>query len=410
MTAMEVYRADQEKRKTPQDRLPRQEYFSLLRDTLHDELMREGRSAFLDAMLTECESGKALPMIEFAALRECYEMIVEGRPLTDASEFVPHIYRTDTERFAWRDLRPGGAYRVDNPEFPQLLSRLRTVSRQMVSMRDQTIAPDVNRAAQREIDGMMTLLRTMESDNAQLRQERDELRARLAQLEEGYISDQLSKRLEQRRRQAEKELTEEIACRREEAEASLMREISDAAQRQHQERLRADREDEEQTAHRMQAYRELQTDLQAQLRVMREQLDQQLGAWKGRLHGADHRFLAGSCAALIAAIRRETERLLGVAQGQGVLTGEIAQAQAALDTQVRQLERALAQLGLKLFWPERGEGFDSRLHSPLRAHRQEEYERAVVLRTEVPGVLCGDGEQNEVLVRAVVQTEIRTEA
>lgn len=414
MTAMEIYREDRQNRKNPGARLPRQEYFTLLRDTLHDELMRGGRSDFLDEMLAEASGGRALPMLEFAALRECYEMIVENQPMQDATEFVPHIYRTATERFAWRELGQS-AYRVDNPEFPQLLARLKTVSQQLVSVRDQTLVPDVNQAAQREIEGLMTLNRTLENNNTELRREREELRARIAALENGYISEQLRQRLETRRRQAESELEQVLLARREEAERQLQRELAEAAEMQHRARLDAEREADDMAAQRAAAYAALREEMQAQWKTMQARLDSQLEGWQAQLYAADHRFLAGSCAALIAAVHRETARVLALAQQQGAetsLMAEMAAMQAALDTQLRQLEQAMQQMGMRVFWPEKGGDFDIRLHSPASAHAEDAQDQMVIDRVETPGVmLMKDAAQpGEALVRAVVHTRRRSEA
>lgn len=414
MTAMEIYREDRQHRKTPEKRLPRQEYFTLLRDTLHDELMRDGRSEFLEEMLAEASGGRALPMLEFAALRECYEMIVENQPMQDSREFVPHIYRTATERFAWRELGQS-AYRVDNPEFPQLLTRLKAVSQQLVSVRDQTLVPDVNRAAQREIEGLMTLNRTLESDNQRLRQEREELRQRIAALENGYISEQLRQRLEVALRQAESDMEQELRQRREEAEHRMQQELADAAEKQHRARLDADRDADAKAAQRAAEYARLREGMQAELAAMQSRLDSQLTGWQTRLQAADHRFLAGSCASLIAAVHRETARVLALAEHGGAgdaLTAELANMQSALDTQLRQLEQALQQMGLRVFWPEKGDGFDSRLHSPASAHAADTQEQLVIERVETPGVMMmmDAAQPGETLVRAVVQTRRRGEA
>lgn len=410
MTAMELYREDRQNRKKPEARLPRQEYFVRLRDTLHDELMRQGRSEFLDEMLAECSDGKALPMLEFAALRECYEMIVEGHPMQDASEFVPHIYRTATERFAWRELGQS-AYRVDTPEFPQLLTRLKTVSQQLVSVRDHTLKPDIDRAAQREIDSLIVLNRKLESDNARLRKEREELKAHIAALENGYISEQLRKRMEYRYCQAEDELDQELLQRRQEAEESLRREIGSAADAQHRLRMEADRASAAQAAQRTAEYAELREGLRAQVEALQGQLAQQLNTWQAQLYEADHRFLAQSCAALMAAVHRETAGALAAAKHQGAdeaLLAELAGLQSTLDTHLLQLEQALLQLGMRLFWPEVGEAFDSCLHSPACALAEGEAARAVVDRVETPGVmLIKDAAQpSTTLVRAVVHTRL----
>lgn len=407
MTAMEIYQEDRQNRKNPGARLPRQEYFSLLRDTLHDELMRQGHSDFLDAMLAECAEGKALPMLEFSALRECYEMIVENRPMQDASEMVPHIFRTATERFRWCDLG-NGAYRVDNPETPQLLTRLQSVSRQLVSVRDETLAPDVKRAAQREVESMMAMNRALEAENARLRKERDDMRERIARLEEGIITDQLRQRVEVRCQQAEAEWEQELRTRREEAEARFHQELAGAAEQQHLASMASNRAAEEQITRRAEAHEALRQNMRREVEEMQARLSRQLTLWQEQAFAADHRFLASSCAGLIAAAHQGTARLMAWAEQQenaAVLLPKLAAWQAALDTQARQLETALQQLGMRLFWPEEGDAFDARLHSPAAAHAELDAAHCVISRTEVPGVMLTgrDADSSEALVRAVVQ-------
>ena len=108
MTALELYREDLQTRRDPKQRTPRQEYFILLRDTLHEELAVEGRSDFLEEMISE-GSGKALPVLEFAALRECFAAIVDGRRMKDATEQVPHILRGENQPLTWAELESGPA-------------------------------------------------------------------------------------------------------------------------------------------------------------------------------------------------------------------------------------------------------------------------------------------------------------
>lgn len=411
MTAMELYREDRKNRKKPEARMPRQEYFSLLRDTLHDELMREGRSDFLDEMLAECAGGRALPMLEFAALRECYGMIVEKQPLQDASEYVPHIYRSESERFAWRDLTQN-AYRVDNPEFHADLCRLRAVCQQLVRVRDDTFTPDPDSAVQQELFSAMTLNRALERDNAALREERDKLRARLAEMESGYIDEHLKMRLDVRVRQEEARLAQELQARREAEEAAMLRRLADAAQaRMDDERIAG-----EQALRRADEYAQLHEKLARQAEEMREQLDRQLRGLQGELFAADHRFLAKSYAELSAAAEAGLSRVLAAAQHQGAdeaLNGELAALQAALSGHMKQMEQALMQLGLRVFRPRAGEAFDPAVHSPVSAGAQDALpEMSVVERMETPGVMLNRraGQPGEVLLRAVVRTARRDEA
>lgn len=403
MTAMELYREDRRSRKETGARMPRQEYFALLRDALHDELMREGQSEFLDAMLAEADAGKALPMLEFAALRECYEMIVENRPMQDASEFVPHIYRSEEERFRWRDLGHGASYRVDNPEFAQLLLRLRNVSLQLTAVRDETVRPDITRAARKEIDSLLTLNRALEEDNAALRAQREELRARIAALEEGCITSQIEQRLSLRRRQAEEALEQELAQRRIEAEGALQEALGYAAREQLQAADDAQRAGDD----RAEAYARLQEDMRAELTAMQQRLEEQLTGWQGRLYSADHHFLARSYTALEAAVKQETSRVIAQAQMDGADTALLASLSGlytTLESHIRQLEQALALLGMRVFRPQAGEAFDPAKHSLASAGMNDApLAMAVIDRAETPGVMWADGAQaGQTLVRAVV--------
>lgn len=411
MTALEMYREDRKNRKSPEGRMGRQEYFSLLRDTLHDELMRDGRSDFLEAMIADCTGGKPLPVLEFAALRECFAMIVDDRAMQDATQCVPHIRKGADEPLTWQELEAGASFRVDDPQMPGMLRRLRTVSSQMVSLRDETLVPQADRAAQRDIDGLKALGRLLEADNAELRRERDELRARVAELEEGVITQQLQMKLEVRRRQEETRLTEEMALRRQRAEEELRRSLNAMAVQEQEARIAADRLAAEQAAERTAEYAALRAGFGEQLAALQTQLEQQLTGWQHRLHGADHRFLAQSYAQLSGAVNRAMPGLLADAQATGAdegLRNGLMALNAELGAQLRQMEQAMLQLGMMVYRPRAGEAFDSRLHSPLSAGAEDvPEEQAEVGETETPGVLLMNGEAAETLVRAVVRTRPR---
>ena len=407
MTALEMYLEDRKNRKSPAARRGRQEYFSLLRDTLHDELMRHGRSDFLEMMIGECADGRALPVLEFAALRECFAMIVDNRTMQDATQYVPHILTGEAQRLTWQELESGPSFRVDDPEMHEMLLRLRSVASQMVTLRDDTLIPQAAQAAQRDVEGLLALKKLMEEDCAALRAERDALRARVAELEEGVISQQLQMKLEVRRRQEEAQLSWEMEQRRTQAEAALREALTAAAAREQQARPGADRRAAQAAEDRAAEYQQLHTGVQAQLQAMQAQLDAQLSGWRERLCGADHRFLAQSVAALEGTMRRAMPGLLADAQlsGNGALSGAMAALDAEMGTQLRQLEQAMRQLGMTVFWPQPGEGFDSRLHSPVSAGAQDAPEAEMeITGVETPGVLILAEGAQEALVRAVVHT------
>jgi len=400
MTALEIYREDRQNRRNPQARRPRQEYFLLLRDALHEELAEEGRSEFLEEMIAEC-GGKALPVLEFAALRECFAAIVDGRSMKDASEFVPHILRGEDQPLRWSDLEKGASFRVDDPLMPDMLLWLRNVSWQLVSARDQTPATGAERVVSREIAGLRAVNRALETDNNELRAEQERLRARIRELEEGVISQQLQHKIDNRRRQAEEDAAQEMARIRRDEERKLRETLARAALEEQRAREAAAREAAAQVEQRAADYAALRDEMQQALAAQLERLQQ-------GMHGADHRFLARSYAALSGMLRREMPLLTGSAQIHGAdetLLGMLAGFDAALGTQLNQLEQALLQLGLQVFCPAEGEAYDGALHSPGSARAGETAEGQVIAAVETPGVMLvkADG-RKETLVRAVVHT------
>lgn len=407
MTAMEVYREDRQNRKDPQKRRTRQEYFVLLRDTLHEELMRDGRSDFLEEMLAECSGGTALRMLEFAALRECCDMIVENRPMQDASEYVPHIRSAADARMAWRELEAGVSYRVDDPGFPQMLRRLKSVSSQLVAVRDATLAPKADQALKREMDAVMVINHALEEQNAALRQERDALENRIRELEAGVINRQLQHQLTLRRQQAEADLQLEMDQRRQQAEENLQAAMDQAAARMQEDALLHQRETAARAQEQAGVYAGMQEEIRRAMQEMQDHLDQQMQGWSRQLHGADHRFLAQCAATLSMVAEKKLPRLMAGATLHGAdetLLSELAELHASLNGQLAQMEQALAQLGLRMIRPAPGDAFDEKLHSPAAARAEDMQESAVVVRRETPGVVLAgsDGQPVRTLVRAVV--------
>lgn len=400
MTAMELFREDRKNRKEPEKLLPRQEYFALLRDTLHGELTRDGRSELLDEMLSAAEAGKALPMLEFAALKECSEMIVEGRQMLDASSYVPHIRLAGGERFPWSALKPGESFRVENPEAPAVLTRLRNMCRQMVSLRDQTLGPEINRAAQREIDGLMTLNKALERDNMALRGERAELQERIAALESGYVSEQVQRRIAMKMREAEQELEAEMAQRRQAGEEAIRRALEEAALRQ------PIPQDGEALDRRAEEYTRLKAETRREMAQLQAEMDACLARWQHARGAEDHRFLARSFAGLYADVQSGCAGLTGLAQyAAPEVLAQAAQLQTALEGRIRQMEQAMGQLGLRLILPQAGETFDPSVHTPARTGMDDiPAQNAVIDRTETPGVRKMDDADGPgtVLVQAVV--------
>ncbi len=401
MTALEMYQEDLSTRRDPEKRKSRQEYFILLRDTLHEELAAEGRSAFLEEMMASC-SGKAMPVLEFAAIRECFAAIVDGRRMKDPSMNVPHILRGPETPLAWVDLEQHPTFQVNDPQMPEMMVRLRNVSWQLVSARDQSPEVEAQRSVSRENAGLRALIRVLEANNDDLRAERDQLRARVTELEEGVISQQLQKKADARRYKLEEALAQEMAQKRRAAEEEIHAALRRAAMEEQQAREDARREAAQEDARRAAGYDVL-------LGKMQAALTQQMADFRSGLQETEYRFLAQCFADLEGLVSREAPGILGDAQTHGAdqtLLERLAGFSGALNAQLTRMEQALLQLGLQVIQPRPGEHFDPALHSPAAATGDDApEEERVIARVETPGIVrvCGDG-RNAVLVRAVVHT------
>lgn len=405
MTALELYREDCATRRDADRRMPRQEYFILLRDTLHQELAVEGRSEFLEAMIAEC-TGKALPALEFSVLRECFASIVDGHRMRDASQHVPHILRSVNTPLTWAEMEKHPGFRVDDGQMPEMLLRLRNVSWQLVSARDQTPAVMAERAVSREIAGLRAVNHALETDNRALRTERDELLERVRLLEEGIITRQLQNKVEARRFQLEDDLAAEMARKRQQAEREMHAALAQAAQQEQQAREAARREAADEDVRRAAAYSRLTQELQ-------DALMQQFEACRRGLTDADHHFLAQAYAGLAGIVSRETPALVGAAQAHGAdaqLLEQLASFSAQLNGQMHRMEQALLQLGLQIDMPQTGGGFDEARHSPANASGGDApAQEQEIASVETPGVRSVDADgQQTTLVRAVVNTRRRT--
>ena len=404
MTALEIWQEDRASRRDPESRRSRQEYFILLRDALHEELAKDGRSDFLEEMIVN--GGKGLPALEFAALRECFAAIVDGRRMKDASRYVPHILRAENTPLTWEDMEKGPAFRVDDPKMPEMLIRLRNVSYQLVSARDQTPAVEAQRAVTRELEGLRAVNHALQEDNRGLRADRDALRERIAQLEEGVITQQLQYKVDARRHQLEAALQQEMDEKRAAAEREMHAALAAAALQEQQAREAARREAAEADARRAAAYETLRTELHTAFA-------KQLETLKTGLQAEDFRFLAQSYAALAGTVGRDLPSVLGEAPAHGAdahLLERLAGLSGAVHAGMNRLEQAMLQLGLTVVHPEEGDAFDSALHSPASAAAGDapESER-LIGAVESPAVrfVHADGTM-QTLVRAVVHTRSRT--
>lgn len=399
MTALELYQEDRQSRKGSETRRGSQEYFILLRDALYGELTDAGRSDFLEEMIRL--EGRDVPALAFAALRECYAAIVDGRRMKDASSCVPHLLKGQNMPMSWAEMDAGADFRVNDPQLRDMLPRLRYISWQLVSARDQAPSVDEKRAASREVEGFRAVSHALEKDNVQLRAERDELRRRVTELEEGVISRQLQTRVDARRYQLEDELRREMDEKRLEMERAMQQALAHAVQEDAKRREAAWQQAAEQDQRRAAGYEGQRAEMQAFFRTQMEE-------FLGRLGGEDHRFLAQSYAELRGVLTRELPGILAGAQVHGAdneLLEALAGLNATVNDRMHRVEQALAQLGLQVFFPQEGAPFDEAAHSPEHASGVMDgctQEVAAVLNPGVRFVHAGG--QSDTIVRALVQT------
>ena len=404
MKALEIYQQDLTDREAGNP-LPRQQYYAALRDALYRELMQQGYSDLLEQLLLDIRGGEMgrIYVLDYAALMECHSMIVLGRDMRDATEYVPHLHLRG-EKAQWAALeRPGSFLMAVKPEITEKLKQLRAVSRQLVDARDDTVIPQADDAAQREIEQVHTLNKMLDDRCKLLQAERDEALQRLRMLEEGVITEQVRYAIEARRIQEEEALRRSYEAQREAAKAAFREQF---AKEQEAARLRQEEEDRAIAALRQEAARDyaaVRKDMAADLQQLTALLTDKVHAWQAGLDRSECRMLAQSYAALYDLQARAMDKLLLDAQCAGIdaaiLTG-MADVQHQLRDRIRQLETAMARLGLMILRPEQGEAFNGAYHVPAGTSAGAVGD-TLIARCVTPGVMAQGAP--EALLRAEVE-------
>lgn len=401
MKAQEIYKQDMADRERGQA-MPRQQYYAALRDALYCELMQQGYSDFLEAMLQEVRSGMTrIYVLDYAALMECHSMIVLGRDMRDAEEFVPHLHLRK-EKVRWPVLEgPGNFHMPVTPDMGEKLRQLRAVSRQLVDARDASVLPQADDAAQREIEQVHMLNKLLDERCRGLQQERDELQARVRQLEEGIISNQVRFAIDARRREEEEALRQTVQTQQEAARAAYQEQFADeiaAAQTLREDAQRQTRALREEAAG---DYAAIRQEISADLRQVADMLTAQIGAWQSALNRSECRMLAQAYAALYELWSEDASRLVLDAQvsavDEDILTG-LTVLRTTLGDRLHQLEQAMLRLGLTVIRPAPGDAFDKVLHLAIGAVKD-----GAVARCVCPGVMLAGAQ--DALVRAEVELE-----
>ena len=400
MKALEIYEQDIIDREAGNP-LPRQQYYTALRDALYRELMQQGYSEWLEELLLSLREGmEKIYVLDYAALMECHSMIVSGRDMRDATEFVPHLHLRG-EKAAWSALeKPGSFLMPVKSDMTEKFKQLRSVSRQLVDARDDSVMPQADDAAQREIEQVHTLNKLLDERCKALQQERDELQSRLNMLEEGVITEQVRYAIEARRIQEEEALAQTYEAQRQRAREAFRTQF---AKEQEEARLRREEEAQAVVDMRARAAQDgisLRITMAEDLKSLAKQLEDSAAAWEESIRRSECKMLAQSYVAFHALWTQSLDQLILQAQCAGtdaaVLSG-MAEFHQQLGNRLRQLETALARLGLVILRPEVGEPYNPAYHLSTGAPG------ARVARCITPGVIVQGA--REALLRAEVELQ-----
>ena len=400
MKALEIYEQDIIDREAGNP-LPRQQYYTALRDALYRELMQQGYSEWLEELLLSLREGmEKIYVLDYAALMECHSMIVSGRDMRDATEFVPHLHLRG-EKAAWSALeKPGSFLMPVKSDMTEKFKQLRSVSRQLVDARDDSVMPQADDAAQREIEQVHTLNKLLDERCKALQQERDELQSRLNMLEEGVITEQVRYAIEARRIQEEEALAQTYEAQRQRAREAFRTQF---AKEQEESRLRREEEAQAVVDMRARAAQDginLRITMADDLKSLAKQLEDSAAAWEDSIRRSECKMLAQSYVAFHALWTQSLDQLILQAQCAGtdaaVLSG-MADFHQQLGNRLRQLETALARLGLVILRPEVGEPYNPAYHLST------DVPGARVARCMTPGVIVQGA--REALLRAEVELQ-----
>lgn len=404
MTALEIYQQDISDQQSGTLQ-PRQQYYTQLRDALYQELMQQGYSELLDQLLKEIRGRRLekIYVVDFAVLMECHSMIVLGRKLRDASNFVPHLQMRG-RKITWDTLDQPGSFLMQVPrDMVDKLRQLRSVSRQLVDVRDDTVLPQADDAAQREIKQVHALNKLLNERCKGLEKEREALRERIRSLEEGVISEQVRNAIEARRIQEEEALRQSCEEQKGAAKEAFRAQF---ATEQDAQRLRWEDAERQFAAVRDEAAKEsaaVRQGVATDLRQLTDLLEAKINDWNHGLDRTECRMLANCYVALHDLLTRPMAQLVLDAQCAGTdeaVLASMTAVQGTLQDRVHQLEQAMSRLGLVVIRPEEGAAFDGAYHLAAGTSAGAA-EDAVIARCVHPGVMAQGAA--EAMVKAEVE-------
>lgn len=406
MKALEIYQQDATEREGGAE-LSRQQYFLALRDALYQELMGQGYSDLLEALLLAQRGGEMerIYVLDYAALTECYNTIIWGRDMQDAATYVPNI-QLRGGKVLWSDMeqQSGMSMRI-TADMVEKFKILRSVSRQIVDARNGTVLPQADDAARREIGQVHTLNKMLDDRCKALEIEREKLKKELQLLEENVITERVRYAIEARRIQEEEALQRQFDAQREAAKNAFREQYAqdqaeEQARRENEERLMADV--------RAQAagdYAGIRQGMAADLRQLTALLEAKVNAWDRALDRKECLMLAQSYVSLHELLTAGVARLILDARCAGA-DAALMEGLTTLETQlrdrIRQLEQAMVRLGLTVLRPAEGESFNGAFHLPV-ATSAGAVGDTVIRRCVHPGVMVQGA--REALLKAEVETK-----
>lgn len=404
MKALEIYLQDFDAREDDAELQPRQQYYSSLRDAMYDELLRDGYCEMLERLYLACRDGDMtrLYVVDYAALMECHSMIVAGRAMRDATTHIPHLMLRG-KKVEWAMLEAGGAHSVPvSKEICSSLRELRSVCRQMADARDDSFTQTDEGASRREMESVHALNKILDERCQNLARERDELLARLQELEDGVISEQVGFSIENRRREEEEALQALYAEKRAEAHTVFQQEYARLVGLQQARQLDADRAAAALQAADAARQGDLRQRMAEDVRGLQTLLQQHIARWEGDMHLSDCRMLARSYTglhALLTGPMAETIVACGTAEAGEPTMAALVALQHQLHEQILRLEQALLRLGLKALRPQEGDAFDPDCHST-----EDGAASGVITCCLCPGVAAASG--GVVLEKALVRMKM----
>ena len=371
LSALALFQQDSVEQLAGGSRQNRRDYYQKLLSRLYIELRDLGASMLLDqldAQLTQKHQGKCA-MLVYSAVTQCYQMLVLDAPMADAANAVPDVFTAEREPMTWELL---ASYSAD-PELPVRASFttrvrvLRSVSRLLYQARRAYTAEDLTDPEINIKYGCLILFLLLAEFEEKLKaQEAQFAQAGRAKFQEAFGQQQKAVR------------------ERMEDEARWAAQLFDDAGMQY-DKLRQD------------------------FARMQEEQNARMQQWQTAIYQADTRMLGQCYVGMATKLGDAVDQAIAKLMKPEMSAEEakpLLELRAVMLSQLTRLEYAMKRLGLVVIRPQRGDTFQSDVHT-LTTTSSETInvpEFAKIDQCITPGVLAerADLRFREVIVPAVV--------